>query len=719
VTFAPGEVGQAFSFDGADDQVEVPNSPSLEPTQVTVEAWVKATNPGIFRYIAEKGAPNSGGSSYALYTGTSGGLNFFVHNNAPAPGNNVHSPDAGPGIWDGNWHYVVGTYDLTTVRLFVDGQEVGAGTPTNLAISYNIDGSPDLFFGSFFGTPGTFGFPGQIDEVSIYNRALSATEIQSIYNAGSAGKCKQPDIQTLNPPSATEGVGTGSFTVATFTDGNPNLAISNLTATVNWGDGTTDTRTSANNGIVASGSGFAVLDGHTYAEEGGPLTFSVTITDSGNSSSAAISAAITVSDAALKVARLIVPVAKEGVNTGSVTVATFTDANTKPDIKDYTATLAWGDGTTDTLTSANGGIEPYGTAFAVVDSHTYGEEGSGLTFAVTITDAGGSSAATSASFKVTDGALKVQSFNPPTNTLAGYPTGTFTVATFGDANTSPDINDYTATVSWGDGKTDTLTSAHGGVVATGGGFALLDGHIYAKSLTGARFSVTIKDLGGSVTSTRATINVGAANDLTITQFAPGSYTEGVIGAPATVATFTDTNPGANPGNLAATVTFGDGTSVRQTLANHGLVQNADGSYSVLASHRYGEEGNYTFSVQITDGTGTSSSTAAAVSVADAALIVKALTPPSPTDNVAFTATVPTFTDANAKPDGNDYTAIINWGDGSTSIETVANGGIAGTTTFSVTGTHTYTNSGNFTLSIQVLDAGGDSTLASALITVNP
>src|SRR5437016_3987819 len=57
-TFAPGEVAQAFSFDGADDQVRVPNDVSLEPARVTVEAWVRATNPGRFRYIVEKGAPD-------------------------------------------------------------------------------------------------------------------------------------------------------------------------------------------------------------------------------------------------------------------------------------------------------------------------------------------------------------------------------------------------------------------------------------------------------------------------------------------------------------------------------------------------------------------------------------------------------------------------------------------------------------------------------------
>src|SRR4051794_37206764 len=40
-TFAPGEVGEAFSFDGVDDQVRVPNASNLEPARVTVETWVR------------------------------------------------------------------------------------------------------------------------------------------------------------------------------------------------------------------------------------------------------------------------------------------------------------------------------------------------------------------------------------------------------------------------------------------------------------------------------------------------------------------------------------------------------------------------------------------------------------------------------------------------------------------------------------------------------
>jgi hypothetical protein len=291
------------------------------------------------------------------------------------------------------------------------------------------------------------------------------------------------------------------------------------------------------------------------------------------------------------------------------------------------------------------------------------------------------------------------------------------VATFSDANASPTIGDFTATVAWGDGTTDTLTSAGGGIKASGSNFAILDSHTYNAPLTGATFSVTITDVGGSSTSTSATINVKQSAGLTINSLTPGSYTEGVEGPMMAVANFSDSNAKAT--TFTATVTFGDGTSVNKTLANGGIVKNPDGSYSVLLDHRYGEEGNYTFSVKVSDNVGNTTSSAASITVADAPLTIKTFTLPSPKEHVSFTSTVVTFTDANSRPDSKDYTATINWGDGTSSSETLANGGIkVGTgNVFSVVGTHTYSTFGNFTFSVQVVDKGGASTSTSAVINV--
>jgi hypothetical protein len=87
---------------------------------------------------------------------------------------------------------VATTYDAGegTVRLYFNGIEdaslaVGSGRLIDSSLT-------DLLIGAVFTGGGIFeNFAGLIDEVSIYNRALSAAEIAAIFNAGSAGKCKE------------------------------------------------------------------------------------------------------------------------------------------------------------------------------------------------------------------------------------------------------------------------------------------------------------------------------------------------------------------------------------------------------------------------------------------------------------------------------------------------------------------------------------------------
>ena len=51
-------------------------------------------------------------------------------------------------VYDGQWHHLVGTYDGNAVRLYVDGTEIGLGTPASFPIGYNLSNSNDLFIGA-------------------------------------------------------------------------------------------------------------------------------------------------------------------------------------------------------------------------------------------------------------------------------------------------------------------------------------------------------------------------------------------------------------------------------------------------------------------------------------------------------------------------------------------------------------------------------------------
>jgi len=164
-------VGSALRF-GGDDFVTIPDSAALRPAQLTVSAWFRGTTaPESYSYLVAKGADGCLSSSFALYTNQFGEIAFYVYDGAAW----VRSPVADAGLWDGSWHHAAGTYDGQTVRLFIDGRQVGSGTPADIAIRYDLpstsstlgvyDGSCDLYL------------VGDIDGVSVWSRALPIADI--------------------------------------------------------------------------------------------------------------------------------------------------------------------------------------------------------------------------------------------------------------------------------------------------------------------------------------------------------------------------------------------------------------------------------------------------------------------------------------------------------------------------------------------------------------
>jgi Concanavalin A-like lectin/glucanases superfamily len=171
-----GRFQGGLGFNGNAAAVDVSNSPSLEPAAVSVSAWVDGSeSPGDFKYILAKGANGCLAASYGLYTGANGGLEFYVSSNQGMSW--TLSPDAGRGVWNGQWHNVVGTYDGSSVRLYVDGHQVGSGTPDTAPIAYGLPTSNDLLIGDYPGGCSNLDFSGSIDEVKIFNRALGSQEI--------------------------------------------------------------------------------------------------------------------------------------------------------------------------------------------------------------------------------------------------------------------------------------------------------------------------------------------------------------------------------------------------------------------------------------------------------------------------------------------------------------------------------------------------------------
>jgi hypothetical protein len=194
-----GLSGSALHFSGH-GAVALPNSPLLEPAQITVAAWVRrAGSPGDYRYILSKGATACYTSSYALYTGKRGSVAFYV----ASGGHYTLSDQPAPSIvWDGRWHRLVGTYDGHAVRLYLDGRQVGADVAEPGGIEYGLT-TRGPYIGSYRGGC-RLPFSGDIDDVEIFAGAL--TPAQLVPDAG---------LPPGTVPPSLPGSGGGSLPAAT------------------------------------------------------------------------------------------------------------------------------------------------------------------------------------------------------------------------------------------------------------------------------------------------------------------------------------------------------------------------------------------------------------------------------------------------------------------------------------------------------------------------
>lgn len=181
-SFAEGMVGQAFSTDGVDDFILVPDSPALRPAQFTIQAWVRL-NPGDTDggIIATKHASSSGGStSYTLW------LVDGKWQGRTMMDGTLYDVDSGIAAVADEWVHIALTNDGTALKIYVNGVE-RASTPVSGTIDY---GNEPFLMGNYDRNPSsTNGFGGLIDEVILFDRALSAQEVSDIYDAHRDGLC--------------------------------------------------------------------------------------------------------------------------------------------------------------------------------------------------------------------------------------------------------------------------------------------------------------------------------------------------------------------------------------------------------------------------------------------------------------------------------------------------------------------------------------------------
>ncbi len=208
----PGMVGGALAFDGVDDYLEVADATDVDiqgncvldvAEAFTVDAWIKTSSTDALQTILDK-RTHPGDTlkptGYSLFLsngrvgfqlGTGDTFSNFVAPSAP--------------VNDGRWHFIAVTFTrcrIATGSIYVDGNLVHSFA----SLSGSLSNSANLIIGKRQPAFGPNFYNGAIDELEMFKRALPAAELNAIFAAGSAGKCKnncEPkfcDVASYDPP---------------------------------------------------------------------------------------------------------------------------------------------------------------------------------------------------------------------------------------------------------------------------------------------------------------------------------------------------------------------------------------------------------------------------------------------------------------------------------------------------------------------------------------
>ncbi len=387
----------------------------------------------------------------------------------------------------------------------------------------------------------------------------------------------------------------------------------------------------------------------------------------------------------------------EGIAVPDLPVAVFFSTDSQ-DPNNFTSNIDWGDSATSAGSISLQGTANGGGLFLISGTHAYTEE-SATAFTITITlhdikNNADHTASPSSTVLVGDAPLAPAgiTLTPLEGIAYSGPVGAFI-----DVNPNPPLSDFSASIDWGDGS-----PVSAGTVSAQTGFFLVSGdHTYPEE--GANpVTVVVNDVGGSTT----TINsIAQVQDAPIFAFGlPVAAVEG-ISFTGPVAIFVDANPNPPLSDFSAFIDWGDGTGVDTGT----ITANPSGGFLVNGTHTYPEEGTHTLTVVVVDVGGSVAAASCEAPGNCTATVLDAPLTGSPgfvrtTVGTPFDAAVAQFTDANPNPPLSDFSAIIDWGDGTppSAGTIVPQGG----SSFIVRGSHTYNIAGKIVITVLIQDVGG-------------
>ncbi|UZN04315.1 PKD domain-containing protein [Cellulomonas sp. S1-8] len=332
-----GDTDGAATFTGMGASRAYTTRQVVAPHRLSVETWFRTTSTTggvLVSFGNSRSTSNSSSHDRKLYMGADGRLTFGIY---PARVREITSIAA---YNDGAWHHAVATLGRDGMQLFVDGTSVAARDDVTFGQYYN--GYWRIGGDTIAGWPqaGEQNFVGELDEVAIYHRALTAEDVAVHRSLGLSG-----EMPNLAPTAAVVATG-GELSAQADGSGSSDPDGEIVSYAWAWGDGTTTTTTDP----TAS---------HVY-EEGGTYTVTLTVTDDGDATaSAETTVEVTAPNAP--------PVAEFEAEANGLTLTLDAGASSDPDGSIDTWEWDLGDGQTRTGSTV---------------SHTYAASG---TYEVTLT----------------------------------------------------------------------------------------------------------------------------------------------------------------------------------------------------------------------------------------------------------------------------------------------------------------------------------------------
>lgn len=167
-----GFIGSAYNFDGSNDNIAISNGYTVGTT-FTVQAWINPDNPSTYGTVYDK-ASSGANRNMRLLVNSDDTVLLQIQD-----GTNSASVTSTGTVTAGSWNHVVGTYDGSSLKIYLNNSSPDSTSTTLIPYS-------GVTAGNYLGArwDNIFNYDGRIDEFALWSKTLDASEVGSLYNSG-------------------------------------------------------------------------------------------------------------------------------------------------------------------------------------------------------------------------------------------------------------------------------------------------------------------------------------------------------------------------------------------------------------------------------------------------------------------------------------------------------------------------------------------------------